>query len=211
VLKLKRSLYGMRQRPKYFFEYLSTRLQKQGLRQSNFDPCHFIGSKVIVVTYVDDLLFYAHDDDVINQLIAALRDDDILICREGTAEGFLGVDVSRTWATDGRSPTITLTQKGLTIRVIEALGLFTSYTTKLTTPAKVADCPKIRPANLLLALSTMQVLLACYSICLATPARTSPTPSINVHATRLLPQLYTNRLSSALAVTSRVQLIEASS
>jgi hypothetical protein len=73
---------------------------------------------------------------------AALRNDDILIRREGTAEGFLGVDVSRTWATDGSSPTITLTQKGLTIRVIEALGLCTSYTTKLDTPAEVAALPK---------------------------------------------------------------------
>jgi hypothetical protein len=142
VLKLKRSLYGMRQSPKYFFEYLSTRLQKQGLRQSDFDPCLFIGKTVIVVTYVDDLLFYARDDNDINQLIAALRDDDILIRREGTAEGFLGVDVSRTWATNGRSPTITLTQKGLTICVIEALGLCTSYTTKLDTPAEVAALPK---------------------------------------------------------------------
>eukprot|EP00804_Cyclotella_cryptica_P016960 CCRYP_001892-RA/>CCRYP_001892-RA protein AED:0.32 eAED:0.41 QI:0/0/0/1/1/1/2/0/530 len=40
----------------YFFEYLSERLQTQGLRQSNFDPCLFIGRKVIYITYVDDLL-----------------------------------------------------------------------------------------------------------------------------------------------------------
>ena len=54
---------------------------------------------MIAVTYVDDLLFYACDDNDINQLIAALRADDILIRCEGTAEGFLGVNVSRTYAT----------------------------------------------------------------------------------------------------------------
>ncbi|KAL7478975.1 hypothetical protein ACHAW6_005971, partial [Cyclotella cf. meneghiniana] len=142
VLKLKCSLYGMQQSPKYFFNYLSTRLQKQGLRQSDFDPCLFIGKKVIAVTYVDDLLFYACDNNDINQLIAALCADDILIRREGTAEGFLGVDVSGTYATTGRTPTITLTQKGLTSRIIEALGLCTSFTTKLDTPAELTPLPK---------------------------------------------------------------------
>jgi hypothetical protein len=122
----------MQQSPKYFFDYLSTRFQNQGLCQSDFDPCIFIGKKVIVVTYVEHLLFYAcdYDDDDINQLIAALRADGILICRKGTAEGFLGVDVSQTYA------------KGLTSRIIEALGLCTSFTTKLDTPAELAPLSK---------------------------------------------------------------------
>ena len=101
ILKLKRSLYGMQQSPKHFFEYLAKHLQKQGRRQSNFDPCLFIGKKVIAITYVDGLLLYACDDSNINLLIAALKADDIWIPHEGTAEVLLSVNISCTHASLG--------------------------------------------------------------------------------------------------------------
>ncbi|KAL7476058.1 LOW QUALITY PROTEIN: hypothetical protein ACHAW6_001941 [Cyclotella cf. meneghiniana] len=93
---------------------------------------------VIAITCIDDFLFYVHDDNYINLLIVALKADDIWICHEGTAEGFLGVDISQTYASLGSNPTITLTQKGLTTCIVEALGLFSSYTTKLDTPFKMS-------------------------------------------------------------------------
>ncbi len=42
VLKLKRTLYGLKQSPRYFFEYFTARLIKQGLTASKFDPCLFM-------------------------------------------------------------------------------------------------------------------------------------------------------------------------
>ena len=76
--------------------YLSERLQKQGLWQSNFDPCLFIDQKVIVIRYVNYLLLYAFNDSDIDDLIAQLKADDIWISWVGTAEGFLGVLVEYT-------------------------------------------------------------------------------------------------------------------
>ena len=62
VLKLNRSVYGLRQSPKNFFELLRDNLFKVGFRQSQFDPCLFVSDKVICVTYVDDCPFFARDE-----------------------------------------------------------------------------------------------------------------------------------------------------
>ncbi len=58
VLCLWRTLYGLRQSPRYFYKYFTERLVKQGLTPSNFDPCLFLSSTLIVIIYVDDILIY---------------------------------------------------------------------------------------------------------------------------------------------------------
>ena len=57
VLKLKRTLYSLKQSPRYFFEYFTERLLRQGLTASKFDPCLFIGTNVICMVYIDNLIF----------------------------------------------------------------------------------------------------------------------------------------------------------
>jgi hypothetical protein len=136
VYRLKRSLYGLKQSPRHFFNYLSSRLQAHGLIPSEFDPCLFIGSNIIVICYVDDLLFYAREEATIDELISKMEKDKIWIRKEGDAEGFLGVDMKRTFGT------IILTQSGLTNRIVTALGLHSSYTGSKSTPAERAPLPK---------------------------------------------------------------------
>ncbi len=68
----------------------------------------------------------------IDNLIKQLKNDDIALHKEGTAEGYLGVDIQK----DGQH--ITLKQEGLTKRIIEALGLDSTYSTPVDTPAKSA-------------------------------------------------------------------------
>jgi hypothetical protein len=75
-----------------------------------------------------------HNDD----LIAKLKEDKIWIRKEGSTEGFLGVDISETNA-DG---SFTLTQAGLTTRVIEALGLHAEWTGSKETPADITALPR---------------------------------------------------------------------
>eukprot|EP00804_Cyclotella_cryptica_P006884 CCRYP_020802-RA/>CCRYP_020802-RA protein AED:0.48 eAED:0.48 QI:0/0/0/1/0/0/2/0/93 len=58
---------------------------------------------------------------------------------EGTAEGFLGVDIVRTSTSSG--PQITLLQVGLTKRIIEAVGLCSSVSTPIGTPAETSPLP----------------------------------------------------------------------
>ena len=44
------------------------------MHQSKFDPCLFVGEKVMCIVYVDDLIFWARDEDDIHDLAMQLRD-----------------------------------------------------------------------------------------------------------------------------------------
>ena len=132
VLKLKRTLYGLKQSPHYFFKYFTERLLKLGLTASNFDPCLFMSKTLIVIIYVDDILIYGKNDEEINDFIERMKQEDVALHREGTAEGYLGVDIQR----EGNS--ITLRQEGLTKRIISALGLDSKLSTSVATPAEKA-------------------------------------------------------------------------
>lgn len=111
VLKLNRSVYGIKQAPRNFFNYLHDHFNTLGLQQSNHDPCLFVGDKVTAIVYVDDILFFARNDNDINVVIAALQKAHVQIRRKGTAEGFLGVAVEKT-EVNGKTQ-IKLTQAGL--------------------------------------------------------------------------------------------------
>ncbi len=76
-----------------FFKYLTERLVKQGLSTSNLDPCLFISKSLIVIIYADDKLIYGKSMKEIDHLMENLKQDDIDLHKEGTAEGYLGVDI----------------------------------------------------------------------------------------------------------------------
>jgi hypothetical protein len=140
VLKLHFSLYGMHQSPQIFYKYLEEKLCAQGLLLSELDPCLFVGNKVIAVLHVDDVLLYAKDESHIYSLLEELRKPGIVICKEGMAEGFLVVTIHCEVTPSG--PHITLTQTGLAKRIIEAIGLCSSFSTPISTPAEKAPLPK---------------------------------------------------------------------
>jgi hypothetical protein len=93
VLCLKRTLYGLKQLPQYFFHYLTECLIKQGLTALQFDPCLFISKLLNIIIYVDDILIYGRSDEEINDLIEGLKRDEITLHHKGTTEGYLGVDI----------------------------------------------------------------------------------------------------------------------
>jgi hypothetical protein len=139
VLSPNKSVYGLRQAPRYFFQHLKERLEKCGLKQSPKDPCLSVGTSVIAVVYVDDILFYSCSQDEITKVVADLRDKhQIAIRLEGDAEGFLGVDIKKL----GDGSRLLLTQTGLTKRIVEALGLCSSNSTAIGTPAETSPLPK---------------------------------------------------------------------
>ena len=78
----------------------------------------FIADKVICLTYVDDTLFFARDEKDIDDVIMKLRKLDLTLEVEDDAAGFLGVQITP----DAETGEITMTQTGLTDRIIEALG-----------------------------------------------------------------------------------------
>jgi hypothetical protein len=72
-LKLKKTLYGLRQSPRAFWKYVTIKLEKCGLEQSKFNPYLFIGLGVICVVYVDDLIFWSRDVPKINGVAMDLQ------------------------------------------------------------------------------------------------------------------------------------------
>jgi hypothetical protein len=119
VLKLKRSLYGLRQSPRNFFKHLTSKLKSIGFKEIDGDPCLFISDKVICLIYVDDTLFFSPKEEFINEVIDKLAQCDLDLEVEDSVAGFLGVHIDRN-TDDG---TIKLTQSGLAKRVVDALNV----------------------------------------------------------------------------------------
>ena len=118
VLKLKRSLYGLRQSPRNFFNHLKGKLENIGFKaQTELDPCLFVSDKVICLTYVDDTLWFSPKQEYIDEALEKLREEGMDLEKENDVAGFLGVHMDKT---DGK---ITMTQKGLIARIIDALGV----------------------------------------------------------------------------------------
>jgi hypothetical protein len=84
---------------------------------------------MIVIIYVDDILIYCKSEDEINDFICQMKTEDVALNKEGSAEGYLGIDIQR----NGRQ--IIFTQVGLTKRFIDALGLDSKHSTAVATPA----------------------------------------------------------------------------
>ena len=120
VYRLKRSLYGLRQSPRNFFQHLKSKLEAVGLQsQEQVDPCLFMSDKVIVLVYVDDTLFYSPRKEWIDEVIKKIEKQDLELEIEDSVVGFLGVHIER----NEKDGTIKLTQKGLIKRIIDALQI----------------------------------------------------------------------------------------
>jgi hypothetical protein len=89
-------------------------------------------SSMIVIIYVEDILIYGKSMDEIDDFIKQMKMEDVALNKEGTAEGYLGVDIQR----DGKK--VTFTQVGLKKRIIEALGLNLKLSMAVATPADTA-------------------------------------------------------------------------
>ena len=136
VLKLKRSLYGLRQSPRNFFLHLKTKLEKLNFIQSEADQCLFVRPDMICLVYVDDCLFFAPDDSKFDSMLDKLRKSNLSLEKENDVAGFLGVHLN----TNHDDGFVELTQTGLIDRIISAMGLEDATATK--TPAEYGALPK---------------------------------------------------------------------
>jgi hypothetical protein len=122
VLRLKRSLYGLKQSPLNFFKRLKQALQNTGLQQSKNDHCLFIGNDVICVCYVDDCLFYSKSKKALDEVLRSLQDpkreDRLELNVESDVAGFLGILMKK--KKDG---SIELLQTGLIDRILRITEL----------------------------------------------------------------------------------------
>ena len=72
VLKLKKSLYGLKQSGKNWHNHLTKSLLSLGFTQSSYCPCLFISYKCVIICYVDDLAVFCEDDQYLNNVYLSL-------------------------------------------------------------------------------------------------------------------------------------------
>ncbi|KAI2513951.1 hypothetical protein MHU86_335 [Fragilaria crotonensis] len=113
------NLYGLSVAPRLWFEHVLEAFTDQGFKQSTLDPCFLFKDTIMVVLYVDDVgIAYANESDL-NKLLDGLERRGLQFTKEGTFTDFLGIKFVK----DATNNTVTLTQKGLIQRIIDATGM----------------------------------------------------------------------------------------
>ena len=117
VLRLNKNLYGSRDAPLAWFEALKHSLESRGFKASEIDPCLFIHKDMIVLCFVDDLIYVGHDVVKIDSMIADLGNEFLLTVEEDITS-FLGIQIQTL-----PDKALLLTQTGLTTRILETCGM----------------------------------------------------------------------------------------
>jgi hypothetical protein len=130
VLKLNRSLYGLVQAPLYWGNHLRDALvNTHGFTESQASPCLYFRDGVVILTYVDDCLFFAKDKQQIDNLLESIRQkSNLQFTIEDDAFTFLGVQLKT--HDDG---TVEFLQTGLIDKILKHCKM-TECNTK-STPA----------------------------------------------------------------------------
>ena len=120
VCKLTKSLYGLKQASRKWFAKLSSTIIDHGFVQSKFDYSVFtrvqMGSIIILLVYVDDILIASNDVDAVSAFKQFL-DNKFKLKDLGTMKFFLGLEVPRT--TKG----ISFCQRKFTLELLSETGL----------------------------------------------------------------------------------------
>ena len=119
VLKLNKSLYGLRQAPLSWFAHLKEHLEQRGFVPSKVDQCLFINDdkKIFCLVYIDNVVWVAPDRQWIDKVLELLK-DEFEMTVEGDVMAFLGIQFKRL---SGRE--IEMQQIGLIERVLKATGI----------------------------------------------------------------------------------------
>ena len=120
VLKLIQNIYGQKQGPKVWGDFLHQGLTKASFKQSQVDPCLYYRPGLIFLVYIDDCLLLSTKDELINQGIKDLQAAEPRFNMEdqGTANDFLGIQVKHK-----KNGEIMLTQPQLIASILSNLHL----------------------------------------------------------------------------------------
>jgi len=116
-LKLKKNLYGLKQAAMNWYFKLRDGLLARGFKQSLIDPCLFIKDDIICLIYVDDTIFFAKNQEIIDDMISNLK-KDFDLTDEGDVDAFLGVQFD--YLEDGQ---IKMSQTGLIQQILKDVGI----------------------------------------------------------------------------------------
>ncbi|OMO62984.1 Integrase, catalytic core [Corchorus capsularis] len=120
VCKLHRSIYGLRQAPRAWFQRFSNALYDLGFSSSHADPSMFIWHSssdiLVLLLYVDDIILTGSSMSVISSLISKLT-SSFLVKDLGDLHYFLGIEAHRT------SQQLILTQMKYVSSLLSRLGM----------------------------------------------------------------------------------------
>jgi hypothetical protein len=121
ILKLDRSLYGLKQAASCWYDKLKVGLLDLGWLQpiALLEPCLFVKDGIICLVYVDDCLFFGRDEAKICSLIKEIEDSSFTLTIEDDVYAFLGVEVQF----DEVNKSVSLTQPGLINKIIKLADL----------------------------------------------------------------------------------------
>ncbi len=97
VLKLNKSLYGLKQASHNWYEKLKQSLIARDFVPSKIDPCIFMKDGMILLVYVDDCIIIADNIMRIDVLIHSLKngEEKYILTEESTLDKFLGINIER--------------------------------------------------------------------------------------------------------------------
>jgi hypothetical protein len=136
--RLIRSLYGLRQAPKLWFEKLSSHLKSMGLKSSSTSPCLFMSTiiegeaHIYVGIYVDDIIYFspsAATERKFEQLLSTIGNVDFM----GQVTHFLGIEFTWYHHPDG-NVSVNLTQQSFVEMLLDNLWLNSDTVSSFTTP-----------------------------------------------------------------------------
>ena len=127
ILRLSKSLYGLKQGSFNWHNKLKKGLLDRGFVESISDPCVFISKDMIILVYVDDCILLSKDELPMKRFVQSLKDGDenFDFTEDGTLENYLGVNIAKLPDEQG----FEMSQPFLIDRIITAIN-FDSTTTK---------------------------------------------------------------------------------
>ena len=118
-LKLKKSLYGLINAPRLWYDHLLTFILSEGFTQGSTDKCFFYKEDIFFILHVDDAGIAFKSQSVLQNFLSHLDSAGFKFSREGTFHEFLGI----TFTKCDKQGSVTLTQTGLIAKIISLTGL----------------------------------------------------------------------------------------
>ena len=98
VCKLKKALYGLKQAQRAWYSRIDSYLLENGFEKCEGEPTLYIkekdGKLLIVVLYVDDLIFTGNDDYLVENFKTVMK-DEFEMTDMGLLRYFLGIEVEQ--------------------------------------------------------------------------------------------------------------------
>jgi hypothetical protein len=116
-IKLAKTLYGIKQAARQWYNHLKEGLLSMGFQVSDIDPCFFLRDDCLILLYVDDCLLFSQTEDTSTDLISTLS-STYNIGEQGSVQDFLGLCIT----TDADGTTHFL-QEGLIASILQDLHL----------------------------------------------------------------------------------------